>query len=270
MDDLLLGFGLGNAAILTNACLLPLYPGLIAFLAGNTQQQKGPTWGSALLGVLVLAGILTTMMIVGVALVLLSAGAQQILPILLPIVYLFVIGMGLFMLAGRNPFATLQTAQAPMLRNRYLTAYSYGLLFGPMTLPCTGPILVSSLSIATGAADVAETFIYFFGFGLGFGWPLVVLPLIALPVQRTFIGWLTRHHDALTRASGVLLVAVGLFGFITELLPQLLPDFDFPLAAQLAYWMAALLITVLVGWWVVSRGKQANIGVEQSPSRATS
>lgn len=269
MDQILLGFSLGNAAILTNACLLPLYPGLIAFLAGSNQKQKGPTWGAALLGVLVLAGILTTMMIVGVLLVLLSAGAQQVLPILLPIVYAFVIVMGLFMLAGRNPFARLQTAQAPMLRNRYLTAYVYGLLFGPMTLPCTGPILVSSLSIATGTADVLDTFVYFFGFGLGFGWPLVVLPLIALPVQRRFVGWLARNHDALTRASGVLLVAVGIFGIITELLPQIMPTFEFPLAAQLAYWVLALLMTVGVGWWIVNRNQQAD-AAESSQATATS
>jgi len=34
MNELIGGFLAGNAAILTNACLLPLYPGLIAFLAG--------------------------------------------------------------------------------------------------------------------------------------------------------------------------------------------------------------------------------------------
>ena len=267
MDDLILGFGLGNAAILTNACLLPLYPGLIAFLAGTTPGEKrGPTWGTAFLGVLVLAGILTTMLIVGVLLVLLSAGAGQVLPILLPIVYAFVIIMGLFMLRGSNPFARLQTAPAPMLRNRYLTAYVYGLLFGPMTLPCTGPILVSSLSIATGTEDLVATFVYFFGFGLGFGWPLLVLPLVAVPFQRRFIGWLTRHHDALTRASGVLLVAVGIFGIITELMPQINPDFEFDLNAQLLYWLLALLLTLGVGWWVVQRENIAHHASEGQTS----
>ena len=33
-------FALGNAAILTNVCVLPLYPGLIAFLAGTSSEGR--------------------------------------------------------------------------------------------------------------------------------------------------------------------------------------------------------------------------------------
>ena len=58
-------------------------------------------------------------------------------------------------------------------------------------------------------------------FGLGFGWPLVLLPLLALPLQRRGVGWLTKRHGLLTRVSGVLLLGVGVFGVVTELLPQL-------------------------------------------------
>ena len=37
MNELLQAFVLGNTAILTNVCVLPLYPGLIAFLAGRLE-----------------------------------------------------------------------------------------------------------------------------------------------------------------------------------------------------------------------------------------
>ena len=56
MSQLVEAFILGNSAILTNVCILPLYPGLVAFLAGNannTQAQKATRW----LGLLVLAGV---------------------------------------------------------------------------------------------------------------------------------------------------------------------------------------------------------------------
>ena len=64
MSELFQAFLLGNAAILTNVCILPLYPGLIAFLAGNAQNeraQKAMKW----LGLLVLLGVLTLMIVVG-------------------------------------------------------------------------------------------------------------------------------------------------------------------------------------------------------------
>ena len=45
MGELVEAFILGNSAILTNVCILPLYPGLIAYLAGTAQttQASGAT-----------------------------------------------------------------------------------------------------------------------------------------------------------------------------------------------------------------------------------
>lgn len=245
MEQWLLAFTLGNAAILTNACLLPLYPGLMAFLAGNANNERARE-ATALLGVLVLAGILTMMVFIGFILALLSASFGSVLSYLLPIIYAIVIILGFMMLIGRNPFATLQTAQAPMLGNPYLTAYVYGLFFGPMTLPCTGPIILSAFTLGSGIGTVASGLSYFFFFGLGFGWPLVLLPVLALPFQRRIVGWLSRNHDLLNIASGILLIAVGIFGIITELIPQYNPTFYLSQAAQLGYWLIVALITIVV------------------------
>jgi len=257
MSELWLAFTLGNAAIFTNACLLPLYPGLIAFLAGTSPDKPQSTLNAAFLGALVLAGVLSMMILIGLLLALLSAGFGDILPVLLPVIYIAVIVLGGLMLAGRNPFARLQTAQAPMLRNRPLTAYVYGLFFGPMTLPCTGPIILSAFTVGAGAGDIVGGLLYFLAFGLGFGWPLVALPLIALPAQRRIVSWLGRHHDALTRASGLLLVAVGLFGFLTEIVPQIAANYEFSLVAQLIYWASALGLAGLLAVWLSRRTASA-------------
>lgn len=243
MNEWLLAFTLGNAAILTNACLLPLYPGLMAFLAGNANNERARQ-ATAVLGVLVLAGIMTMMVLIGFLIALLSASFGSVLIVLLPIIYAIIIILGVLMLTGRNPFATLQTAQAPMLGNPYLTAYVYGLFFGPMTLPCTGPILLSAFSLGSGFGTVASGLTYFFFFGLGFGWPLVVLPVLALPFQRQIVGWLSRHHDMLNVAAGLLLIAVGVFGILTELVPQYRPDFYLSQTMQLVYWGIAGIVTV--------------------------
>jgi cytochrome c-type biogenesis protein len=214
-------FALGNSAILTNVCLLPLYPGLIAFLAGNAQQHtnRRAPW---LLGVLVLAGILSMMLVIGLVLHLLRAGLGDLLPVLLPILYALVIALGVLMLAGYNPFARMATLQAPIVRSPYATAFLYGMLLGPMTLPCTGPIITGAfLAGSASTSRLAEGLSYFLFFGLGFGWPLVALPLVALPAQRRITSWLASRHVILTRVSGLLLIAIGLFGLWTEVLPNL-------------------------------------------------
>ncbi|NDJ63314.1 MAG: hypothetical protein GYB67_19495 [Chloroflexi bacterium] len=242
MSDLLLAFSLGNAAILTNACMLPLYPGLIAFLAGNAQNERtrrATRW----LGLLVLAGILTMMIAIGLVLYLLEQSFGGVLQFVLPVIYAIVILFGVMLLLGRNPFARLATAQTPMLRNPYGAAYVYGLLFGPMTLPCTGPIITTAFLVSAGdGGALAFELLYFVFFGLGFGWPLVILPLVAAPAQRHFVGWLTRNHLLLNRASGILLVAVGVFGILTELLPVYVPSVVIETGGWVVYWLAVAVI----------------------------
>ena len=221
MNELFGAFLLGNAAILTNVCLLPLYPGLIAFLAGNAaneQAKRVTPW----LGLMVLLGVLSLMTLVGFALYTLQATFGGLLGWLLPVIYGAVILLGGLMLFGVNPFARLGGVSTPLLRNPLASAYLYGVLLGPMTLPCTGPVVVSAFLLGAGSASaLASSLLYFFVFGLGFGWPLVLLPFAAMSLQRRGVGWLTSHHTLLTRVSGVLLLGIGIFGIVTELLPQL-------------------------------------------------
>lgn len=220
MNELLQAFVLGNTAILTNVCVLPLYPGLIAFLAGTAGDQR-PRRSTYFLGLFVLAGVLSLMTFIGWLLFAFQRSFGDILPYLLPAIYGLVIIMGFLMLSGRNPFARLGTIQTPVLRNSYVAAFVYGLLLGPMTLPCTGPLIVSAFLLGAGsAAGLAGNLAYFLAFGLGFGWPLIVLPLIAVPMQRRFTRWTTNNYKLLTRFSGVLLVVIGIVGVVYDLAPN--------------------------------------------------
>lgn len=219
MNQLVEAFVLGNASILTNVCMLPLYPSMVAYLAADSGRARG--W-SGLLGVLVLAGVLTMMTVVGLALFLLRASFGLILPWLLPLVYGSVILLGILLLLGRNPFAQLAAMNAPVFRNPLLTAFSYGLLLGPMTLPCAGPLIVSAFVLGAGSiSSLTEGMLYSLAFGLGFGWPLLVLPLLAAPIQRHLTRWVVGRYSLLTRVAGVLLVGIGLFGVWAEILPTL-------------------------------------------------
>ena len=144
-------FLLGNAAILGNVCVLPLYPGLIAFLAGTVQNGRF-RHGGMLLGATVLAGVLVTMVAIGFIMFRIGQSFSQVLPWLLPVVYGLVLLLGIAMLLGRNPFAHLSTARAPVMSNPYLAAFAYGGMLAPMTLPCTGPVIISAFVLGVGSA----------------------------------------------------------------------------------------------------------------------
>ncbi len=156
-------FLLGNAAILGNVCVLPLYPGLIAFLAGTMQNGRF-RHGGMLLGAAVLAGVLVTMITIGFLMYRIGQSFSQVLPWLLPAVYGLVLLLGVSMLLGRNPFAHLSTAHAPVMGNPYLAAFAYGGMLAPMTLPCTGPVVISAFVLGVGSAAA-------FGKACSASWP---------------------------------------------------------------------------------------------------
>jgi cytochrome c-type biogenesis protein len=65
-------------------------------------------------------------------------------------------------------------------RNPFLTTYLYGPLLGPMTLPCAGPIVLSAFLLGAGSfTQLANSMLYFIAFGIGCGWLLALLPLLA-------------------------------------------------------------------------------------------
>lgn len=214
MSELLVAFNLGLLNM-TNPCVLPLYPGFLAYLAGNQaalENRRAARW----LGVITLAGVLVAMLIIGLVLAVLQVALGAALALLLPIIYLLIIVMGVLLVLHVNPFARLQVLRSPRLKNPILSAFLYGLLYGPMTLPCSGPLVVGVFAASVDAASALDGILYTVMFGLGFGLPLVVLPLLADPVRKTLIRWMTNHHVLLMRVAGLLLILVGVIGFIND------------------------------------------------------
>jgi len=199
--------GLGSAA---SPCLLPLYPGFIAYLAGTSSDQRRHR-EAGLLGFAVLAGLLTTVVLVGGLLSVLALPLGDVLRWSVPVAAVVLVVLGLALLAARNPFARLAGVQVPVIRNPLGQTYVYGLLVGPMALPCAGPFLVALLAISVGLADGLTRVGSFVVYGLGFGLPLVALGAVGATRGQALTRVLARHHVATLRAAGALLVGTALY-----------------------------------------------------------
>jgi cytochrome c-type biogenesis protein len=209
MDALLLSFALGLASA-ASPCLLPLYPGFLAYLAGNAESLRGRR-GTGLLGLVVLAGVLTAMIAVGIALSLLAVPLGSALGLLIPLIIVTLAVLGILLLVGANPFARLATVRIPVVKSPFAQAFVYGLLLGPLALPCAGAFLVAIFATSLGAADAATRLLTFVAYGLGFGLPLVILSLLAGARAAEVARFVARHHRAIEIASGIiLLVAAGI------------------------------------------------------------
>lgn len=209
MGELVAVFAAGVASA-ASPCLLPLYPGFLAYLASNAGSLAGRR-ATGLLGMLVLAGLLSTMVAIGAMLVAVSVPIGRIASLLIPIVDGLLLLLGALLIAGRNPFNRLPGLRVPLVRNPFGQAYVYGLMLGPIALPCAGPFLAAMLAVSVGLGDAVLRMGTFVVFGLGFGLPLVVLSLLAGARQRSVVRWVTERHRAIEVVSGVVLIAVALW-----------------------------------------------------------
>jgi len=206
---------LAGVASAASPCLLPLYPGFLAYLSGGgTEGRSLPAWP---LGFLVLGGVLTAMLGVGLVLAVVGASSASVVGYLVPVVDGLLVAIGLLLLADRNPFARLPQAPIPLLRDPFAGAYVYGLLLGPVALPCAGPFLVTIFVISVGLADAAPRVFTFLVYGLGFGLPLLALSFLAGARRQWLASQVARRHTVINRALGTLLVVVGLYDFSINL-----------------------------------------------------
>jgi cytochrome c-type biogenesis protein len=149
------------------------------------------------------------MLVVAVVLVVVSVPIGSVLGYLIPLTDALLIGLGLALLADRNPFARLSSVQVPFVANPFGRAYLYGLLLGPLALPCAGAFALALIAYSVGLTETVEKILVFLAYGLGFGLPLVVLSLLAGARQQQIVRYVTRHHRAIDVVAGVLLIAVG-------------------------------------------------------------
>ena len=199
------GLGLASAA---SPCLLPLYPGFVAYLAANSKALEGRR-GTGMLGLIVLGGVLTMMTLIAIVLVIVAVPSSRLLAVATPIIDGLLILLGVLLVAGRNPFERLPGATVPLVSNPYGRAYLYGLFLGPIALPCAGPFLISLLGISLGVADAAGKMGTFLLFGLGFGLPLVVLSFLTGIRAQAIVRWIVRQHRRIEVGAGLLLIVVA-------------------------------------------------------------
>jgi cytochrome c-type biogenesis protein len=207
-----LSLGLLSSA---SPCILPLYPGFLAYLAGR-QEGVSSRVGRYSLGFFVLAGVLTMMLALGLLISLLSVSIGAALTIAIPIADLLIIALGVALLLNYNPFKALPQVRVPVLNNPYVNAYIYGLLYGPIALPCSGPLVVGIFTYSLTAAEVFSKLSIFFWFGIGFGIPLLLLSFLSGATQQWIVRFFARRARTINVVGGLLLVGVGFYDLISN------------------------------------------------------
>jgi cytochrome c-type biogenesis protein len=213
METILTSLSLGLLAT-TSPCVLPLYPGFIAYLSGaHTEGHKSRYF----LGVFVLLGVMSMMLALGGIISLLSISIGSALSVIIPLADGLIISLGVLLILDINPFKKLPQLQIPGFSHPFINAYVYGLLYGPIALPCSGPLVVGIFAYSLTAGEALSKLSVFFWFGMGFGLPLLLLSLLSGRLQRQITRFFAVHARLVNLMGGLLLVAIGLYDLWSNL-----------------------------------------------------
>jgi len=214
-------FLLGLATPLSAVCVVPLYPGFVAYLSAQSGGSTDPTrtddaGGSghspAVLGVLVLAGVLAFMLLLGLLFsTVLQASLTGVIGVVSPVAFGLLALVSVALIADLDVFARAPAVEPPQTSHPAATAVLYGFFFGAIVVPCNPGVISFALARQFLVTAPVEKLLVFFAFGLGIGTPLLALALVSEAAGRRVTRLLARHRRAINVGTGVVMLAVSLY-----------------------------------------------------------
>lgn len=207
MDGPLLPYLAGLMTPLGAVCVIPLYPGYVALLAGSAKDEGV---SPATIGVLVAVGVIGGMFAFGLIVsAVLGLSISAAIGGIAPFLYAGLAVAGAAMVAGVDLPVRLPVAEAPAVGGAGVSALLYGAFFGLIALPCNpGPIILL-FALSADTAEWAANLLYFLLFGLGMATPLLLLSVLPAGWSRRVTAALARHHRMVFRVTGLFLLAVA-------------------------------------------------------------
>jgi len=200
---------LGGVLTATNPCVLAMIPLMISFVGGRREEGLGPlrALGYSLIFV---AGLCATFTLMGVLVALSGSLYGKTSPAWNWIVAAVCLVMGLHLM-GLLPFQIPSPIRSQPRLGGALGALVLGLLFGFVSLPCAGPILIVVLTYLAGSdSSIAYGGLLLFVYGLGHS-VLILVAGVSMGLARKLVesGRVTRFTERLRQGAGALIIVVG-------------------------------------------------------------
>jgi cytochrome c-type biogenesis protein len=195
---LALAFGAGLASV-ASPCVLPIVPIIVT---GTAEDHR---WRPAL----VVAGIATSFVAMGVVTSIFGAVVGPVLPALEKGVGVLVLLFGLLLLGDVNVFKRmtfLQRIRAP--GGGRWSGLVLGLSLGLVWIPCVGPMLSSVLATVAAEGTLTAGVVLLVVYSFGFAVPMLAVGYGSQALRQR-IRALASRPVAVRWASGLLLVAFG-------------------------------------------------------------
>jgi cytochrome c-type biogenesis protein len=199
----------GLSTPLLAACVLPLYPGYLAFLANQKPETQIP---ARILGFIATVGVIASMFAFGLIFVyLLHVSTGAAIGIIGPVLYALLAVVSIAMIADIDLSRFIPRVATPTANSPYSSAFLFGAFFGLIALPCNpGPILLL-FTFSLTAADALTNLVIFVCFGVGMAIPLLLLSCVSDLIGKRIINLFTQHRRLINIGAGAIMLLISLY-----------------------------------------------------------
>lgn len=221
--SLFLAFSAGVLSF-ASPCVLPLIPSYVTYITGlslerlRAGEEKGHRMEAFLHSVAFVLGFTIVFVSLGASASALGQAMARHQTLLRKIGGVLVIVFGLHF-TGLINIRFLQIYKKAELKEKpmgYFGSVVIGLVFGAGWTPCIGPILSSILLYASTSKTMTRGVMLLTAYSLGLGIPFII-SAVAINRFLSFFQSIIKHMKALTLASGVLLVIIGVLIYTNSL-----------------------------------------------------
>ena len=207
-------FILGLLTPLTAVCVLPLYPGFLAFLSNRFSSENGKVKGGSLakFGVIVVSGVILFMLLLGLLFTtILQASLTSVIGIVSPIAFGILGIISLFLIFDVDFSRFLPKYNAPVTGNPTWSAFIFGFFFGAIVIPCNPAFIAAFFARSLVVENFFSSMLGFLSFGFGLGAPLLLFSLVSAGWSQSVIGYLTAHKTIINRTAGIVMLGISIY-----------------------------------------------------------
>ncbi|MBI2666976.1 cytochrome C biogenesis protein [Candidatus Woesearchaeota archaeon] len=209
--DFLGSFALGLLTPLTAVCVLPLYPGFLAYVA-HQFSGKATKKQYALLGLVITLGVILFMFLLGILFTTLwQVSLTKIIGIVSPVAFGILAIISILLIFDFDLGRFLPRIQVKITKKPLVSALVYGFFFGAIVIPCNPGFVAAFFARAILLSDPFTSIFHFLFFGLGLGFPLLMFSLISANWSSIIIRFVTKHKTFINRTAGVIMLLISLY-----------------------------------------------------------
>ncbi len=206
-----ISFLAGLSAPLVAVCVIPLYPGFLAYLSSQLDGKESRKT-IAFLGIVVSSGVIISMLIIGLIFsLILKSSLTNAIGIISPIAFVILAIISIMMIIDFDIGRFLPKISSPVIENPLRSSFVFGLFFGAIVLPCNPAPLFVLFAVSSSTVNFISNLLNFIFFGLGMSLPLLLLAFVSYQWSGRVVGFLTRNKTIINRVSGVIMLGVSVY-----------------------------------------------------------